>query len=171
MIARPAAAGPILSIHSQPNGQRFATGGMDIKVKLWSLPVALDAQRELQERQAGKGDPRPLAVLLDHTAPVNVVRFSHGNKLLASGGRRQGPAGSCYWGASCLPTNLNQPLPPPACCWHGWQLLLGLASSPACCTHHTTLLHPAPTKHPQAQTTRWSASLSIVQGPAPLRWA
>eukprot|EP00887_Chlorella_sp_A99_P002134 scaffold21.g2134.t1 len=96
--------GPILSIHAQFSGLRFATGGVDAQVKVWSLPVALDARRELAEREgAGGDDPRPLAVLADHTAPVNVVRFSHNNRFLASGSddkmacvfeHRAGPGGA-----------------------------------------------------------------------------
>ena len=65
-------------MHVQSSGRRFATGGADALVKVWSLAPVLDAQKE----QAG---PLVLATLSDHTSTVNTVRFSKNGKYLASG--------------------------------------------------------------------------------------
>ena len=77
--ARPP-AGAIYSVHAQPGGTRFATGGFDQKVKVWNLAAALDAALEAQP-----DTPKLLAVLSEHTRVVNVVRFSADGRLLASG--------------------------------------------------------------------------------------
>lgn len=70
------------TIHVQPRGgARFATGGTDQKVKVWALYSALDAKQE-----HAPGASKLLATLVDHTGPINVVRFSHNGRFLASGG-------------------------------------------------------------------------------------
>lgn len=71
---------PIFSVHVHPDGGRFATGGIDNKVKVWNMAAAVDAR---QEENANV--PKLLATLADHAAPVNVVRFSNSGRLLASG--------------------------------------------------------------------------------------
>ena len=73
-------AGPIYSIACHPSGQRFATCGSDNKIKIWSLKPLLSA-RESDLESA----PRQLATLTDSISPVNVVRFSHCGRWLASG--------------------------------------------------------------------------------------
>ena len=75
-----ASAGAIYSVHAQPKGLRFATGGIDQKVRIWNLPAALDAKVEAQPSTS-----KLLATLVEHTGAVNVVRFSYDGKLLASG--------------------------------------------------------------------------------------
>lgn len=65
-------------MHVQGSGRRFATGGTDCLVKVWSLPPLLDPERE-------KAGPLVLATLSDHTSTVNTVRFSKNGKFLASG--------------------------------------------------------------------------------------
>jgi len=75
-----AAVNLIFSIHSQQNGNRFATGGGDNCVKVWNLVAALDAAKEKDG-----SCPKLLATLTDHNGPVNVVRFSPVSSLLASG--------------------------------------------------------------------------------------
>ena len=72
----------IFSIHTQCNGNRFATGGGDHCVKVWSLVAALDVQKEQQDASSS---PKLLATLTDHNGPVNVVRFSPVSSMLASG--------------------------------------------------------------------------------------
>ena len=72
--------GPIYSIDVHQGGTRFATAGFDHKVKVWNLLPLLDARLD-----AAADCARLLATLSDHLAPVNVVRFSHGGQLLASG--------------------------------------------------------------------------------------
>lgn len=72
-------------MHVQPGEargpRRFATGGADCLVKVWSLAPVLDPHKE----QAG---PLVLATLSDHSSTVNTVRFSKNGKFLASGARR-----------------------------------------------------------------------------------
>ena len=75
-------AGGVYTVHVQGTGQRFATGGADSLVKVWSMAPVRDVQKE----QAG---PLVLATLSDHTSTVNAVRFSKNGRFLASG------AGSC----------------------------------------------------------------------------
>ena len=80
-------AGGIYTIHVQSSGLRFATGGADSLVKIWSMAPVVDVQKE----PAG---PLVLATLTDHSSSVNTVRFSKNGKLLASGVQSlRGPAG------------------------------------------------------------------------------
>ncbi|KAL6779506.1 HIRA1 [Auxenochlorella protothecoides x Auxenochlorella symbiontica] len=71
---------PIFSVHPQPGSIRFATAGSDGKAKIWSLGCALDAKQEAQP-----GAHKLLATLTEHNGPVNVVRFSHNGRQLATG--------------------------------------------------------------------------------------
>ena len=83
------AGGPIFSI--DVHGTRFATAGSDHKVKVWNLLPVLDVQQELSA-----GAPKLLATLADHFGPVNVARFSHDGRFLASGAHViQGAQRSC----------------------------------------------------------------------------
>ncbi|PRW57352.1 uroporphyrinogen decarboxylase [Chlorella sorokiniana] len=70
--------GGVYTVHVQSSGRRFATGGADALVKVWSLAPVLDAQKE-------RAGPLVLATLSDHTSTVNTVRFSKNGKYLASG--------------------------------------------------------------------------------------
>ncbi len=70
----------IFSIHTQQNGNRFATGGGDHCVKIWSLVVAVNVRKESDTSSATL-----LATLTDHNGPVNVVRFSPVASMVASG--------------------------------------------------------------------------------------
>ena len=76
-----APAGGVYTIHVQSTGLRFATGGADAQVKVWSMLPVVDVQQE-------KAGPLVLATLSDHTSTVNTVRFSKNGKYLASGARR-----------------------------------------------------------------------------------
>jgi len=111
---------PIFSIHVQPNGPRFATGGGDATVKVWSLPAALDARQE-----ENAATPKLLATISDHNGPVNVVRFSPAGSRIASGSDdgvacifdfRPGPGGGVLGGE----TNVEN--------WRTRHLLRGHAS-------------------------------------------
>ncbi|EFN55015.1 hypothetical protein CHLNCDRAFT_134840 [Chlorella variabilis] len=70
--------GGVYTIHVQSTGLRFATGGADAQVKVWSMLPVVDVQQE-------KAGPLVLATLSDHTSTVNTVRFSKNGKYLASG--------------------------------------------------------------------------------------
>ena len=70
----------IYSIDVDPGGTRFATAGSDHHVKVWSLLPLLDARLDGATECSAL-----LATLGDHTAPVNVVRFSPAGQQLASG--------------------------------------------------------------------------------------
>lgn len=76
-------------MHVQSGGTRFATGGSDGKAKVWSLACALDAETEI------KGSPPLLSTLTEHNGPVNVVRFSHNGRMLATG-KDGGGGRSCF---------------------------------------------------------------------------
>lgn len=81
----------MFTIHVQAGGQRFATGGADSKVKIWSMAAVLDARKEKG------GGPLLLATLGDHSSTINTVRFSKNGRFLASGavgvGREGGQEG------------------------------------------------------------------------------
>ena len=67
---------PVLSVDFDPATGRLVTGGADKEVKLWSLKEDAD----------GNPDVEHLETLTAHTKAVNVVRFSPGGDILASGG-------------------------------------------------------------------------------------
>jgi protein HIRA/HIR1 len=62
------------------NGERFATAGEDHKVRIWALRPVLDEAAE-----ANASQPRLLATLEEHAAPVNACRFSPDGLRLATG--------------------------------------------------------------------------------------
>lgn len=67
----------IFSIDIQPGGLRFATGGGDHKVRIWSMkPVARDYDESTQKL---------LATLRDHFGSVNCVRWAKHSRFVASG--------------------------------------------------------------------------------------
>jgi hypothetical protein len=76
-------AGGVYTIHVQASGLRFATGGADGQVKVWSMAAVVDVQKE-------KVGPLVLATLSDHSSTVNAVRFSKNGRYLASGACRAG---------------------------------------------------------------------------------
>lgn len=96
----------IYSVALHPDGSRFATGGGDHRVKIWSMEpfrasasevcenAAANASKETSSSSAFTsaspkphqvlGDVEVLAVLPQHTGSVQCVRWSHGGRYLAS---------------------------------------------------------------------------------------
>ncbi|KAG8057789.1 hypothetical protein GUJ93_ZPchr0002g26157 [Zizania palustris] len=69
----------IFSIDIQPGGIRFATGGGDQKIRIWSMKsVAKDNDNE-------DSSQRLLATIRDHFGSVNCVRWAKHGSYLASG--------------------------------------------------------------------------------------
>lgn len=58
---------------------RLATAGGDCSVRLWSLPTLLSTLADIIEKDSH------LCSLTNHTKSVNIVRWSHCGKYLASG--------------------------------------------------------------------------------------
>ena len=77
----------IFTVDVHPSGIRFATGGGDARVRVWSLAPLLDAGAE------AAGAPRALATLTDGVGAVNALRFSPDGARLAAGSDR---------GAACI---------------------------------------------------------------------
>lgn len=77
----------IYSVHVHPDGSRFATGGSDHRVRIWSMepfrsPAA--AVAVAASSTAPTEDVQLLANLPQHTGSVLCVRWSHGGRYLAS---------------------------------------------------------------------------------------
>ncbi|OLL25880.1 Protein hir1 [Neolecta irregularis DAH-3] len=68
----------IFSVSVHPDGSRIATGGLDGKVKIWSV-AAMESEHE------NEGQPRQLCSMSTHNGAVHAVRFSPGGRFLASG--------------------------------------------------------------------------------------
>ncbi|CAM9809121.1 unnamed protein product, partial [Hapterophycus canaliculatus] len=68
----------IYSVHVHPDGSRFATGGSDHRVRIWSMEPFRSPAAAVGE------DVKLLAGLSQHTGSVLCVRWSHGGRYLAS---------------------------------------------------------------------------------------
>lgn len=94
----------IYSVDVHPDGTRFASGGGDHRVKIWSMEPFRESASAVREstaatstREGGapsngnvpklpqvQGDVPVLAVLPQHTGSIQCVRWSHGGRYLAS---------------------------------------------------------------------------------------
>ncbi|KAF8083472.1 hypothetical protein N665_0771s0011 [Sinapis alba] len=68
----------IFSIDVQPNGERFATGGGDHKVRIWNMKSVDTDLQNLDPKE------RLLATLRDHFGSVNCVRWAKHGRYVAS---------------------------------------------------------------------------------------
>ncbi|KAL0026450.1 hypothetical protein WJX79_010832 [Trebouxia sp. C0005] len=78
-VSHGGAGTPLYSLDIHPNGSRLATSGSDHKVKIWRLAAILNVKAEASSKTS-----RLLATLADHGGPVNVIRFSHSGRFLAT---------------------------------------------------------------------------------------
>lgn len=80
----------IYSVTVSPDGSRLATGGLDGKVKLWSIDT-LQKYKELDSMNSGsstvidKSECRPLCSMSRHAGAITCVRFCPNGRFLASG--------------------------------------------------------------------------------------
>ena len=83
----------IYSVSVSPDGSRLATGGLDGKVKLWSIDT-LQKYEEVDKLNGGnsfsgniidKSECRPLCSMSRHAGAITCVRFCPNGRFLASG--------------------------------------------------------------------------------------
>lgn len=80
----------IYSVHVHPDGSRFATGGSDHRIRIWSMEpfrspaAAVAAAAPTAAAEHPTESVQLLANLPQHTGSVLCVRWSHGGRYLAS---------------------------------------------------------------------------------------
>lgn len=74
----------IYSISVSPDGLRLATGGLDGKIKIWSIETFYKYKNESTSAINNK-ECRPLCSMSRHEGAITCVRFSPNNRFLATG--------------------------------------------------------------------------------------